>query len=100
MIQKQREEQHLYTHVYIVTDASFLSNTGARWISTNETETMSVVQRKVALKTQTLRQLLEEYAAEYGAKPDYFRLWNLANRRNNNVQLDCLFSDADLDLCK
>ncbi|KAG2213843.1 hypothetical protein INT47_001112 [Mucor saturninus] len=98
MLLKQREEQHLYVQVFIASDASFLSNTGAQWIPVVDHESMPAVQSKVALKTQTLRQLLEEYATEFGARPEHLRLWNLANRKNGNVQLDSLFSDADLDL--
>lgn len=103
LIQTQRAERHLYTQVYIASDASFLSNTGSRFIPFDENEpvpTHPVVQTKNALKTQTLRQMLIQYAEECGAKPEYFRLWNLANRKNGNVQLDCLFADADLDLCR
>lgn len=103
LIQKQHAERHLYTKVYIASDVSFLSNFGARFIQFDENAPVSsppVVQIKHALKTQTLRSLLEAYAVEYGTNPEYFRLWSLGNRRNGAVQLDSLFSDQDLDLCK
>ncbi|KAI8046948.1 hypothetical protein BDF21DRAFT_405235, partial [Thamnidium elegans] len=96
MIQKQISEQHLYMKAYIADLSSFTANTGSGFIDFDEANS-TIVKVKQVLKNQPLKSVLLDYAMESGIKAGHLRLWNLVNRINGWVQLDGLFSDAELD---
>lgn len=99
MIRKQRSEQHLYMKAYIADLYSFTANTSSGFIDFEEASS-TIVQVKHVLKNRPLKSVLLDYATERGINAGHLRLWNLANRMNGWVQLDGLFSDAELDTCK
>ncbi|KAI9269716.1 cysteine proteinase [Helicostylum pulchrum] len=96
MIRKQRSEQHLYMKAYIADLYSFTANTSSGFIDFEEASS-TIVQVKHVLKNRPLKSVLLDYATERGINAGHLRLWNLANRMNGWVQLDGLFSDAELD---
>lgn len=102
MVEKQRSEQHLYMKVYVANLDSFWANWGTGFINFVENVPIDppIVQIKHVLRNAPLRTVLQAYSFEKNIDIRYLRLWNLANRYNGWVQLDILFSDEDLDLCK
>ncbi|KAI8047007.1 hypothetical protein BDF21DRAFT_352542, partial [Thamnidium elegans] len=88
--------QDIPTHLDL---SSFTANTGSGFIDFDEANS-TIVKVKQVLKNQPLKSVLLDYAMESGIKAGHLRLWNLVNRINGWVQLDGLFSDAELDTCK
>lgn len=99
MIQKQKSEQHLYMKAYIADLFSFTANTVSGFIDFEEASS-TIVQVKQVLRNRPLKSVLLDYATERGINAGHLRLWNLANRKDGWVQLDDLFSDAELETRK
>ena len=86
---KEREEQHLYLPVFVITEANFKAHQGfdlTNWDPDNETA--SKPQSHRVLRTSTVSELTRTVAESQNVAPDHMRLWVMVNRQNKTVRPD------------
>ena len=86
---KEREEQHLYLHVGVVTDENFKAHQGfdlANW--ENDPALASAPKSYRYLRASTISDFSKTLAEERKVPPEHVRLWVMVNRQNKTVRPD------------
>ena len=86
---KEREEQHLYLSVFVVTEANFKTHQGldlTSWDPDNDTASKPQMHR--VLRTSTVSELAASVAESQQISPENLRLWVMVNRQNKTVRPD------------
>lgn len=94
---KERDEEHLYMKMFIVTDKSFETNYGFDFVQLNEkllTEESPTRVLRVR-REQTYGVFLDELSASMNIPKEHFRLWLLVNRQNRTVRPDAPIPDNE-----
>ncbi|KAI9798682.1 MAG: hypothetical protein M1833_004671 [Piccolia ochrophora] len=94
---KEREEQHLYLPVGVITEETFKHYQGldlALWDS-NEANDAAPKQYRI-LRTTTIGELTKTVAQDLGRDPRYVRLWVMVNRQNKTIRPDQPLTDLDM----
>ena len=86
---RDREEQHLYLSVGVVTESSFKAHQGfdlANW----ETDVVSPSTPRThrVLRASTIADFAKTLAEEQKLQPEHVRLWVMVNRQNKTVRPD------------
>ncbi|KAK3378288.1 hypothetical protein B0H63DRAFT_397552 [Podospora didyma] len=87
---KEREEQHLYLGVKVITESSFRQHTGVDLTTFDVTQEQDPAAPKFyrILRTTTMQQVVETIAGDIGQDPGRIRLWIMVNRQNKTVRPD------------
>lgn len=96
---REREEQHLYLHVGVVTEANFKSHQGfdlTNWDPDNDSPSAPVIHR--VLKTLTVAQFSRTLAESLKLPPEQIRLWAMVNRQNKTTRPDQPIVESDMTL--
>jgi ubiquitin carboxyl-terminal hydrolase 7 len=96
---REREEQHLYLTVKVVTDESFQKHQGfdlasfdeAHWPPTELTTFR-------ALKQEPFIQFKQTVAAHFAQPPERIRLWVLVVRQNKTIRIDIPVPESEPNL--
>lgn len=86
---KERDEQHLYLTVGVVTEQNFKSHQGfdlTKWDADDESESAPTTHR--VLKTSTLTEFVQSLAESQQIPPEKLRLWAMVNRQNKTIRPD------------
>ncbi|KAI9807087.1 MAG: hypothetical protein M1825_005804 [Sarcosagium campestre] len=95
---KEREEQHLYLSVGVITDTTFKNYQGldlAVWDSTDPQNPAAPKLHRV-LRTTTVGELTKQVADGLGKDADQVRLWVMVNRQNKTIRPDQPLSDLEM----
>ncbi len=94
---KEREEQHLYLHVCVITEDNFKAHQGFD-LSLWDTEPGSAATPRVyrILRTTTIGDFAKTVAEDQGKEPDQVRLWVMVNRQNKTVRPDQPLMDPEM----
>jgi len=87
---KEREEQHLYIGVKVITDSTFQAHGGtdlAVFDANPETDPAAPRFYRF-LRTSSVQELVNEIAADLGMDPRHIRLWIMVNRQNKTIRPD------------
>lgn len=86
---KEREEQHLYLHVCVITEENFKAHQGFD-LSLWDAEPGSAAAPRIyrVLRTMTIRDLAKTVAEDQDKEPEKVRLWVMVNRQNKTVRPD------------
>ncbi|KAI8977181.1 hypothetical protein BDF20DRAFT_906363 [Mycotypha africana] len=86
---REKEEQHLYLKTFIVTDETFLANTGFDFANFADKDTgeKHIVVSKVR-KDQPFADFVTDAAENLKVAPSDFRFWLMVNRQNRTVRID------------
>lgn len=93
---KEREEQHLYLSVGVVTEDNFKAYQGfdlTTWDAEYEGDSVPKVYR--VLKTSTLADLAKTVADGMQLPADQIRLWSMVNRQNKTIRPDQPIPDLE-----
>ncbi|KAI9707767.1 MAG: hypothetical protein M1836_000729 [Candelina mexicana] len=96
---KERDEQHLYLPVAVVTDDSFKAHQGfdlATWDI--GTDNAAAPKSYRLLKTTTVGECTKVISDDIGKDPNRIRLWVMVNRQNKTVRPDQPLSETDMTL--
>ncbi|KAI9676402.1 MAG: hypothetical protein M1817_000559 [Caeruleum heppii] len=98
---KQREEEHLYQSVSIITEGNFRSYQGldlAAWDVDPDQDSAAPRTYRV-LRQKTVGQFTQQIADDLGEPADALRLWVMVNRQNKTTRPDqpLLETEATLD---
>ena len=96
---KEREEQHLYLSVYVVTESNFKGHLGfdlTSWDPDNDTPSKPQLHR--VLRTSTVSELAAAVAQSQGIPPEHLRLWVMVNRQNKTVRPDQPLGNPDMTI--
>lgn len=94
---KDKEEQHLYLPVWVVTEAIFNSHQGfdlTSWDSENDDPAKPQFHR--VLKVSTVADLIKRVAESQKISPENIRLWVMVNRQNKTVRPDHPLEDGNM----
>ncbi|KAK9478111.1 hypothetical protein V1514DRAFT_307930 [Lipomyces japonicus] len=99
---KEREEQHLYLSVKIMTNKQFRQYHGVDLGAWTEEarEEYPTEARPLALKllkSTTLKELTELVAKEYGIHASFIRFWLMTSRQNKTLRPDIPFGENNLN---
>ncbi|KAI9758437.1 MAG: hypothetical protein M4579_003067 [Chaenotheca gracillima] len=92
---REREEQHLYMTVNVISDETFKHFQGldlAKWDPEGEDDPAGPRNYRV-LRTMTIQQFTKLVANDLGQNEDSVRLWAMVNRQNHTVRPDQPISD-------
>ncbi|KAI9847957.1 MAG: hypothetical protein M1837_001474 [Sclerophora amabilis] len=87
---RERDEQHLYISVNVISDESFKHFQGldlAVWDTESEEDPATPKTYRV-LRTMSIREFTKMIAIELGQEADNVRLWAMVNRQNHTVRPD------------
>ena len=96
---KEREEQHLYLNIGVVTEANFRAHQGfdlTGWDLENDSPSTPVVHR--ALRNSTIAEFSNMLAKSLNLAPDHIRLWAMVNRQNKTTRPDQPIVESDMTL--
>ncbi|KAI0124385.1 ubiquitin carboxyl-terminal hydrolase [Xylariales sp. AK1849] len=95
---KEREEQHLYCQVKVVTEETFKSHGGTDLTNFegNPTEDLAAPRHYKMKKKALMQELLEEIATDVQQDPRRIRLWIMVNRQNKTTRPDQPIMDMKL----
>ncbi|KAK3501559.1 hypothetical protein B0T13DRAFT_446675 [Neurospora crassa] len=95
---KEREEQHLYIGVKVVTEATFQEHGGTdlTYFDTTPDQDPGAPMYYRVLRQDTMEQLVAKIAADLGQDPKRVRLWIMVNRQNKTVRPDVPIMDLAL----
>lgn len=96
---REREEQHLYLSVGVVTEENFKAYQGFDIINW-EVDPMSPSAPKThrILRTMTVSEFAKSLAESEGLPPDHVRLWVMVNRQNKTIRPDQPLTDANMTI--
>ena len=94
---KEREEQHLYLNVCVVTEDNFKAHQGFD-LSPWEPESGNPAAPRTyrILKTTTVGDFSKTVAEDLGKEPDQVRLWVMVNRQNKTIRPDQPLMDPEM----
>lgn len=96
---KEREEQHLYMNVGLISDDSFKHHNSFDLTSTDlEPDEPAALKVIRVLRTMLVSELIEQIAEEKELQPEQIRLWAMVNRQNKTTRPDQPFRDTSLTL--
>ncbi|KLJ12169.1 ubiquitin thiolesterase [Blastomyces silverae] len=96
---KEREEQHLYMNVGLLTEESFKSHHGFDLTSLDlEPNNPAAAKIYRVLRTKTVGEFAAEIAEERGLKPEQIRLWVMVNRQNKTTRPDQPLKELDMSV--
>ncbi|ORY78391.1 putative ubiquitin carboxyl-terminal hydrolase 5 [Leucosporidium creatinivorum] len=93
---RERDEQHLYLTVKVITDETFQRHQGFD-LATFDDRTVPATDLPSyrVLKSQTFVDFRAQIARQYNYAPEDIRLWVLVNRQNKTVRPDAPVTDTD-----
>ncbi|KAF8540340.1 hypothetical protein BDD12DRAFT_734829 [Trichophaea hybrida] len=94
---RDREEQHLYLYVRIITQTQFTAHQGFDLASWDDKDSLPEAQ-PIGFrfkKAKRMGELVELIAKEHGYGPEQLRLWVMVNRQNKTVRPDQPLTDLD-----
>ncbi|PGH35753.1 ubiquitin carboxyl-terminal hydrolase 7 [[Emmonsia] crescens] len=96
---KEREEQHLYMNIGLLTEESFKSHHGFDLTSLDlEPDNPAAAKIYRVLRAKKVGEFAAEIAEERGLKPDQVRLWVMVNRQNKTTRPDQPLKDLDMSV--
>ncbi|EEH42738.2 ubiquitin-specific protease UBP15 [Paracoccidioides brasiliensis Pb18] len=96
---KEREEQHLYMNIGLLSDESFKAHHGFDLTSLDlEPDDPAAAKLYRVLRTKKVGEFVAEFAEEKGLKPDQVRLWVMVNRQNKTTRPDQPLKDLDMSV--
>ncbi|EDN02652.1 conserved hypothetical protein [Histoplasma mississippiense (nom. inval.)] len=96
---KEREEQHLYMNVGLLTDESFKSHHGFDLTSLDlEPDDPAAAKIHRVLRAKKVGEFAAEIAEEKGLTPDQVRLWVMVNRQNKTTRPDQPLKDLEMSV--
>ncbi|KAI4116187.1 MAG: hypothetical protein LQ345_003350 [Seirophora villosa] len=96
---KEREEQHLYLHVHVVTDDNFKAHQGFDLTSWEiESNAPSSPQMYRVLKNSTVGDFTRTVAESLQVPPEQARLWAMVNRQNKTTRPDQPLPDLNMTI--
>ncbi|KAG5305267.1 ubiquitin carboxyl-terminal hydrolase [Histoplasma capsulatum G186AR] len=96
---KEREEQHLYMNVGLLTDESFKSHHGFDLTSLDlEPDNPAAAKIHRVLRAKKVGEFAAEIAEEKGLTPDQVRLWVMVNRQNKTTRPDQPLKDLEMSV--
>ncbi|KAL9128721.1 MAG: hypothetical protein Q9217_002654 [Psora testacea] len=96
---KERDEQHLYLTLGVVTEANFRAHQGfdlTSWDADNNTASKPQIHR--VLKTSTVAELVKTVAESQQVSPEHLRLWVMVNRQNKTIRPDQPLEDPNMTI--
>ncbi|MCJ1245607.1 hypothetical protein MMC30_002811 [Trapelia coarctata] len=96
---KDREEQHLYLSVGLITDGHFKEYQGldlASWDSDPKSKSAPDIYR--VQRASTVREFLQTISEDKHLPADLLRLWVMVNRQNKTVRPDQPLMDPDMTM--
>jgi ubiquitin carboxyl-terminal hydrolase 7 len=97
---KEREEQHLYLGVRVITDESYRAHGGTDLTAFDlnpETEP-SAARFYRLLRKSTIKQLIDMVGEDTGTDPRRIRLWCMVNRQNKTIRPDTPIVESDFTI--
>jgi len=94
---KEREEQHLYLHVGVITEDNFKAYQGfdlTSWDTDSDSEATPRMHR--VLRTSTLADFSKILAESQRLPPEQLRLWVMVNRQNKTIRPDQPLLDPEM----
>ncbi|TVY45416.1 Ubiquitin carboxyl-terminal hydrolase [Lachnellula subtilissima] len=94
---KEREEQHLYLWVKVITEDSFKAHGGTDLTNFDYAHSDQAPDAPYAyrvLRKSTLKELAVKIGEETGVDPRRLRLWSMVNRQNKTTRPDAPVPDA------
>ncbi|KAL2062656.1 hypothetical protein VTL71DRAFT_5728 [Oculimacula yallundae] len=95
---KEREEQHLYINIKVITDETFRQHGGTDLTNfdPNADEDPSAPRRYRYLRKSNLADLAATIGGDTGVDPRRIRFWGMVNRQNKTVRPDVPLSDRHM----
>lgn len=96
---KEREEQHLYLNIGVVTEANFKAHQGfdlSAWEHDNDSPSTHTNHR--ALRLSTVAEFTRTLAESLKLSPDHIRLWAMVNRQNKTTRPDQPINEPEMTL--
>ncbi|KAI8150412.1 cysteine proteinase [Fennellomyces sp. T-0311] len=95
---RDREQQHLYMKMFLVTDECFQSNTGFDFVEFSERGGRTPLVPIQVRKDMKYGDFVRDYAERTGKKMNEFRFWLLMNRQNRTVRPDSPISTNEREM--
>ena len=97
---KEREEQHLYLGVRVITDESYKAHGGTDLTAYDLNPEMEVAAARFyrLLRKSTIKQLIDMVGEDTGTDPRRIRLWCMVNRQNKTIRPDTPITESDLTI--
>ncbi|KAI5301090.1 hypothetical protein KEM56_001970 [Ascosphaera pollenicola] len=96
---KEREEQHLYLNIQLVTEETFRHHHGFDLTSLDLPPVDNALPENIrTLRAKTVGDLAKEIAETKDLKPGQVRFWTMVNRQNKTVRPDGILHDLDMTL--
>jgi ubiquitin carboxyl-terminal hydrolase 7 len=98
--QKEREEQHLYVAVRVITETTFKAHQGTD-LTTFDGDPESnpaVAKHYRLLRSTTVQELINRIAADTAQEAHKVRLWVMVNRQNKTVRPDQPLMDMNITI--
>jgi ubiquitin carboxyl-terminal hydrolase 7 len=96
---KEREEQHLYLQVDLISDESFKCHHGFDLTySDMDPDDPAAPKMLRVLRTMKIGQFIQQIADDKGLLPEQIRLWAMVNRQNKTVRPDQPIRDLNMSL--
>lgn len=96
---REREEQHLYLPVSVVTERDFKTYQGfdlTDWDADPSSDASPKAHR--VLRTMTVSEFVRSLAESFNLSPEKVRLWAMVNRQNKTVRPDQPLVDANMTM--
>lgn len=98
-IRKEKEEQHLYMHIRVLSDETFRAHSGIDLgLFNTPADTPGAAKNYRVLKSSTLNDLAITFAKEMGIASKLVRFWGMVNRQNKTTRPDTPMTDMNLPL--
>lgn len=96
---KEREEQHLYLSVRVITTSTYQAHSGTDLATFENPDTDPAAARSYRLlRTSTIKSLTEKLAIEFKDDPRRIRCWVMVNRQNKTVRPDQPVPDPNMTI--
>ncbi|EHK97964.1 putative Ubiquitin carboxyl-terminal hydrolase 21 [Glarea lozoyensis 74030] len=97
---KERDEQHLYLWVKVITEDTYNAHGGTDLTNfdANHDVDPAAARPYRMLRKATLRELIDKVAEDTNADPNKLRLWSMVNRQNKTTRPDMPLSNLDVTL--
>ncbi|KAH8654046.1 ubiquitin carboxyl-terminal hydrolase [Tricladium varicosporioides] len=94
---KEREEQHLYLGVRVITEDTYHAHGGTdlTTFDGDHTQDPAAARYYRMLRKSTIRQLIEKVAEDTAVDPKRIRLWSMVNRQNKTTRPDVPLVDPN-----
>lgn len=97
---KERDEQHLYLSLAVITDDTFKNYQGfdmATWESDPSQDPAAAKPYRI-LRSTTISDFTEKVAEDLGRDADCVRLWAMVNRQNQTVRPDQVLKQQEMTI--